>query len=135
MLALTDEIRERLYQTLSCKESKALSDERLEEIIAWLISIRSRPQVFFETCTPESVLNSLYWFRNGFTLCGYKYAQYHYHVWEKHGCDPNRPVLDLRERGISEEIIVQEILDVEIEAWGHCLQKHMQSATSYRKCK
>lgn len=108
----------------------ALAAERIEEIIAWLTNIRSRPQMFFVEYTPDNVVNSLYWFHQGFLFSDYQYTLYQHHVWTQHGCDANRPVLDLRERGISEENIVLEILDVEIEAWNHYLQEVITDSKS-----
>ena len=98
--------------------------EVVEGIIAWFENVRSRPQMFFPSLTPGIIGSGLYMFQMAFRHLAYD-IEPDIDVAIQRGWERNAlgPVYQMRQRGMTDEQIVDEFLVIEIETWRRVLAK------------
>ena len=106
------------------KQGRVNIDEKIiENIIEWFENIKTRPQMFYGKNDPKLVENGMYWFRMAFVHLGYISPSRNEMVKRKLNQGAKNLETQLRERGLSEEEIVSEIIDIEIEDWKQFLKE------------
>ena len=81
---------------------------------------------------PQLVENGMYWFHMAFTHLGYHFQPENNEIRKRnlHGSAKSLE-RQLRERGLSDKEIVDEIIDIEIENWKQLLKEVREFKESY----
>lgn len=118
-------ISEDLDNQIWNKERQIDVDEKIvKNIIEWFENIKTRPQMFYgEKNNPKLVENGMYWFQMAFINLGYRLPSSDALV-RRNLHETTKSLADkLRKRGLSNEEIVGEIIDIEIESWKQLLKE------------
>jgi hypothetical protein len=119
-------ISEDLEKQIWDKERRVDVDlQIIRGIIEWFENIKTRPQMFYgENDNPWLVENGMYWFHMAFTHLGYNFQPKENEI-VKRNLHKNSLGLShqLKNKELSNEEIVKEIIDIEIENWKQLLKE------------
>ena len=97
----------------------------IENIIRWFENIKTRPLMFYgESDNPKLVENGMYWFQMALVHLGYNFQPKENEIVKRNLHRTAKGLeQQLRERGLTDEEIVREIIDIEIENWKQLLKE------------
>ena len=95
----------------------------VEDVIEWLEFIRLCPHMFFTSETPEGV-SAFYWFTRAVQMLGYD-TDPECNIFQERGWGTNSNLYarSMKEKGLTEKEMAQEILAIKILTWKKLLEK------------
>ncbi len=118
------EINESLSNRFVRKNAtKIIPVDFIEDVIEWLEYIKLCPHMYFASETPEGV-SAFYWFTQALQMLGYDIDS-ECNIFQERGWGTNSNLYahSMKEKGLTEKEMAQEMLAIEIVTWKKLLEK------------